>query len=620
MGNNNRSNVRPFAESGIDIRGKVLSFEEYKPFAFLGELRINDEVAPTVIARAEEALAAPIPMLPLSLYRDFELTGMRSNYETPWRVRRNHLASCALAESYERKGRFIDKIADLVFAILEESTWVWPAHTNTPAAPYRDSVPDVYREDQCHGLDLCGGSTSALLALVKLLLKDELDAISPVICKRIDRQIYLRAIKPFLTHKFGWTGEYGGGCNNWCTNITLNVLFATAVCERDLTLRESMVMRAMKYLDNFAAYYPKDGSCDEGPDYWIASPGDYVDALELIDEMTGGAVKIYDHPHIKAMLEYISAMNIDDTYFVNFSDAAPRISLNGKAVMEYAERCGSKELYSFGKMMAAKMSPDRYFFTDTTVRSFKTFVTPEVKEADPVLAKRAVWFKDNKIAVLRESEVTSEGFFLATKGGTNGEAHNHKDVGALVLYYGGKPIFIDPSRGSYNNYYFGHERYNRWYTKSSYHSIPTVNGIEEGVGTDYASSREVFDSENYSVSMELGGAFPEEAGIISMRRTCQIKGSEVLVTDTVKAKQTSDIRFNYLTVDEPRINADGTLSIAEGRTFVYNTDLELEIQKVENTYLPYEDLDFRYLWQRECLWRIVLKARATEAEARITVK
>ena len=69
MGNHNRSNIKPFAESKIDIRGKVLSFEEYKPFAFLGELRINDEVAPTVIARAEEALAAPIPMLPLSLYR-----------------------------------------------------------------------------------------------------------------------------------------------------------------------------------------------------------------------------------------------------------------------------------------------------------------------------------------------------------------------------------------------------------------------------------------------------------------------------------------------------------------------------------------------------------------------
>ena len=620
MGNHNRSNIRPFAESKIDIRGKVLPLEEYKPFAFLGELRINDEVAPTVIARAEEALAAPIPMLPLSLYRDFELTGMRSNYETPWRIRRNHLASCALAESYERKGRFIDKIADLVFAILEESTWVWPAHTNTPAAPYRDSVPDVYREDQCHGLDLCGGSTSALLALVKLLLKDELDKISPVICKRIDREVYLRATRPFTTTHFGWTGMYGGCPNNWATNITLNVLVATAICERDLALRESVVLRAMQYLDNFAAGYPRDGSCDEGPDYWIASPGDYVDALEIIEEMTGGAVKIYDHPHIKAMLEYISAMNIDESYFVNFSDAAPQISLNGKAVMEYAEKCGSAELYSFGKMMAAKLRADRPFYVDTIVRCFKTSITPEIHEADKVLAKPAVWFSDNKIAILREKSATSEGFFLATKGGTNGEAHNHLDVGCLVVYYNGRPIFVDPSRGSYNNYYFGHERYNRWYTKSSYHSIPTVNGIEEGVGTDYASREETFDYDNLSVSMELSGAFPADAGIISMRRTCQIKGSEVLVTDTVKAKQTSDIRFNYLTVDEPRIIEPGRLALAEGRTLTYNTDLELIIEKVENTYLPFEDLDFKRLWDRECLWRIVLKARDTEAEARITVK
>ena len=620
MGYHNKSNIRPFGEGKFDIRGRVLPYGEYRPFSFLPELRMNDEVAPHIIERAEAALNEPIPMLPLSLYRDFELTGMRSNFETPWRVRRNQLAHCTLAESYERGGRFIDKIADLIFAILEESTWVWPAHTNTPWAPYRDAVPDVYREDQCHGLDLCGGSTAATLALTRLLLKDELDKISPVICKRIDRQIYLRATKPFLTHKFGWTGEYGGGCNNWVTNITLNVLFATAVCERDLTVRESTVMRAMRYLDNFAAYYPTDGSCDEGPDYWIASPGDYVDALELIDEMTGGAVKVYDHPHVRKMLEYISAMNIDDTYFVNFSDAAPRISLNGKAVMEYAERCGSPELYSFGKMMAAKMSPARYYLTDTVVRSFKTHVTPEVHEAEPVLAKRAVWFGDNKIAVLRECEDTSRGFFLATKGGTNGEAHNHLDVGALVLYYGGRPVFVDPSRGSYNNAYFGSERYNRWYTKSSYHSVPTVNGIEEGVGVAYASKDEIFDADNRTVTMELGGAFPTEAGIISMKRTCSIAGGEARITDTVKAHKESDIRFNYLTVDEPRIVKDGVLAIAEGRSFIYNTDLTLEIEKVTNTYLPFEDLDIERLWQRPCLWRIVLKKRAAEAEARITVK
>ena len=620
MGNHNRSNIRPFKERGLDPIGKVLPFEEYKPFAFLGELRVNDDVAPYVIKNAEAALDTPIPLLPLSLYRDFELTGMRSNFEGPWRRRRTNLAYCVLAESYEGKGRFINKIADLVFAILEESTWVWPAHTNTPAAPKRDSVPDVYSDDQCHGLDLCGGTTSALLALVKLLHKDALDAISPVICKRIDREVYLRCTRPFITHHFGWTGMYGGCPNNWCTNITLSVLFAASVCERDLERRESVVARAMTYLDNFAAGYPKDGSCDEGPDYWIASPGDYVDALELIEEMTGGEIKIYDHPHVLKMLEYISAMNIDDSYFVNFSDAAPQISLNGKAVMEYAEKCGSKELYSFGKMMAAKMRPDRPFYTDTLIRSLKTMITPEIKEADKVLAKTAVWFEDNKIAVLRESEITSEGFFLATKGGTNAEAHNHLDVGCLVLYYNGKPIFIDPSRGSYNNYYFGRERYNRWYTKSSGHSVPTVNGIEEGVGTDYASRDEVFDYETRTVSMELGGAFPEEAGIISMRRTCQIKYGEALVTDTVKAKEESDICFNYLSVDEPKLIEPGRLALAEGRTLTYNTDLELEIQKVENTYLPFEDLDFKRLWDRECLWRIVLKARATEAEARITVK
>ena len=289
-------------------------------------------------------------------------------------------------------------------------------------------------------------------------------------------------------------------------------------------------------------------------------------------------------------------------------------------IMRYGEKCGSPELYSFGKMAEASNTPNLVHLLYNPYISYREMITPEIHEAEKVIAKRAVWLADSKIAVLRESEITSEGFFLAMKGGTNAEAHNHIDVGVIVLFHNGKPIFIDPSHGSYNNGYFGKERYIRWYTKSSGHSIPTVNGYEERAGLEYASRDEVFDEENMTVSMELGGAFPNEAGILTFRRTCQIAEGEARITDTVKLKAEGEVRFNYLTLDEPKLVEPGKLAITEGRTLIYNPELEFVAERVENVNLPYEDFDFKHLWQRDCLWRIVLVAHGTEAEAKITVK
>ena len=123
-----------------------------------------------------------------------------------------------------------------------------------------------------------------------------------------------------------------------------------------------------------------------------------------------------------------------------------------------------------------------------------------------------------------------------------------------------------------------------------------------------------------TTTMNLAGAFPKEAGIKEMIRTCKLDGNRVIVTDTVTADHEADIRFNYVTVDEPKVIEEGKLAIAEGRTFTFDASaLKLEIEKVENTYLPYDDLNFKGTWDRECLWRIVLSSKAKSATCTVTV-
>ena len=620
-----RSNIRIFADSGF-LKGSVMDKNLVLPFSDLKlyrDLGDNLEIDPTfgeyMVQAAEEFLEEPIPMLTLSLFRELKKTGIRSHFESFHHKRRTMLMYLSIAEAYENKGRFIERIADLAWAIMDETGWVIPAHTHTsPTAPGTD-VPEAYREDIIPGVDLYAGNCCATLALCKYLHKDSLDAISPIICKRIDHLVYLRGIRPFITCSFGWMGLAGAGVNNWLTNITSSILFATAVCVCDQEKRKKVTEKAMRILDNFSAFYPEDGFCDEGPGYWGGAGGNFFDCLELIDDLTGGKVTVYDHPLVRKIGEYVVKFNINGRYYLNFADAHPRLNHDGKLLMRYGEKCDSEELYRFGKMVAADNPVDRYYFFGMCYRVLKNAYIKEVTEAETTKATRTVWYDSGKIAIFRESEDTSRGMYLATKGGTNGEMHNHNDVGCLVVYYNGEPVIIDPSHGSYDNGFFGSTRYDRWYMKSSYHSIPTVDGIEQKAGGQYASTGEVFDGGKMTVTMNLKNAFPKEAGIESMIRTCTLDGGIARVRDEVKADHEADIQFNYLTIDEPTLIEDGKLAIAEGRTFTYDKNLKLVIEKVENTYLPYEDLNFKGTWRRECLWRITLRARACEAVSEISI-
>lgn len=615
-----RSEIRVFKDSGMIAAGKILPFAEFRLNRDVAECRINDERGARFVAEAEKMLGEEIPLLPLSLYRDYAKTSVRSRFERPHHRRRQMLFYMMLAEAYEREGRFVEKIADLVWAIMEESTWVLPAHCYHSILNPGTSVPEIYDETQMPGLDLYAGDDSACLSLVKYLLQKELDGISPIICRKIEHMVYLRGIRPFVSYPFGWAGEAGNKVNNWLTNITSNILLAAALTVKDNEMRERVAARAMKYLDNFTASYPEDGSCDEGPGYWSGAGGNYFDCLELLEDLSGGQINVYSHPLVRKMGEYIADVHISDKYYLNFADAHPRLEAESKLIMRYGKKCGSPELYSFGCMAAAQESKDRSRFFGMCYRTYKDSLLPEVHEAEPVLGKKSVWFEGNKIAILRESETKGEGLYLAAKGGCNAESHNHKDVGCFVVYADGRPVIVDPSHGSYDNGFFGPTRYGRWYMKSSYHSIPTVDGVEQSIGTLCASTEEVFDAASGTFAMELKKSFPPEAGITRMHRTLSLADGKVSVTDAVALNHEGEIAFHYVTFDEPKVLSDGKITLG-AREFSYDPDgLTLEIEKIENKWLPYEDLNFKAVWGTECLWRIILRARATEKTVQITIR
>ena len=213
----------------------------------------------TIIELAEQRRGRESPPLPATLYLQFQRNGNRNNYQDAWIERRTMLHELVLAECLEDKGRFLDPIVNVLWAICEESSWTWPAHIGPQKAGV--GLPDP--TDPV--IALFSAETASSLAWTTYLLRDRLDAVSPQVCRRIEREIDARILTPYLQHDdYGWMGfaarRDGRHPNNWNPWVNSNVLAAALLVEKNEERRVELVYKVLRCLDNFLVPYPSDGS------------------------------------------------------------------------------------------------------------------------------------------------------------------------------------------------------------------------------------------------------------------------------------------------------------------------------------------------------------------------
>ena len=601
---------RIFAERGMRADGNILPFEKFRLFIDEKDPKFDDEKLAKVVANAEKMLEEPIPFLPASLYREFSVNGNRSHFEGPYFRRRDMAYTLALAEAYEKKGRFSEKLMDVVWAILEETSWVIPAHIYNAPLYTEFGIPDVFG-DRMHGIDLFSAMTGAVLAVVYHLAGGALDAVTPVITERLLYETHHRLIVPYLHCCFWWTGERGNKTNNWNPWIHSNLLFLTALTEKDEYLRTRMTKKCMEGLDNFISFYPADGGCDEGPGYFGAAGACYFDALELLYDMSGGKINVFDHPLVKNVGEYAVKFNIAGNRVINFADCGPTCHMDGAMLYRFGHRTGSRILEEFGREQSYGGSVGSGW---QLYRGLYNYITPEVKEDPHRIAATKIWFPDLKVMAARESEDPKKGMFVAMKGGSNDESHNHNDVGNFMVYHDGNPVLIDTGVGTYTKQTFSSRRYELWFMQSSYHNLPDIGGFAERVGGVYRSKNEVYNETTGGVKMELCDAYPKDAGILSYTRETVLTGGVVTVTDTLSLAEEKEIDFHYMSPVKPTLEGN-TIALAEGRTMTFDSRLTPEIEEFE-----VRDGGIERNWKSPVLWRIHLRIKAKEGSYTVTVK
>jgi hypothetical protein len=516
--------------SPAELRRALLPRDRWTPYPRAADRAAWDalpEAARTALVQSgEEALSGDWPVLPASLFLDYVRNGNRSRYEGLRNARRNRLRNLTLAECAQDQGRFLDQIANGVWAACEETYWGVPAHVGLQKRG--PGLPDVSEPT----IDLFAAETGAQLAWTRYLLDAQLAKVHPLVRERIDLEIERRILSVYRSRDdFWWMGlQAERPMNNWNPWINSNCLACALLLEHGAD-RPALVHKILRSLDRFLDSYDADGGCDEGPSYWGHAGGSLFDNLELLHSASAGAVDFYSVPLVREIGRYIYRAHIADRWFINFADASARIAIPADLVFRYGKRIGDAHMQSLGAWAAR--NPGGGGYGGSLGRELPAlFNLGEIRKAEPRQPLvRDVWLPGVQVMAARRSEGSAQGLYLAAQGGHNAESHNHNDVGNFIVYADGQPAIIDAGVETYTSKTFSSRRYDIWTMQSAYHNLPTVNGVMQGAGRAFGARNVSHRSDDRSAVFELdiAGAYPREAGIESWRRTLRLDREKNLV-------------------------------------------------------------------------------------------
>ena len=474
---------------------------------------IPTEMRQSYISYGDQYAGKPWTVLPWTVFAEYKTTGNRVNYEGLCFEKRRQLAALVLAEVMEGKGRFISDIINGLGSFCEETWWGIPAHYSKP-------IPLTALQE----VDLFNAETASLIVWTRYMLEKQLDAITPALCHRIDREIERRILQPAVEKDYWWKSA-GMNWNPW---ICSNWLACVLICEKDEARKAEAIRQIRQATRLFIDTYPEDGGCDEGPGYWDRAAASMFEIMRLLDF---GSTE----PKVRKMAAYAYKTYIGNGYCVCFADAHENKAVQQvNIVYPFGLWLNDQTMRQFGAWLGRQRqvltNPAALFDKSGNfptlgrelffLRHIRTFMAEQPRE--PLLED--VWLPDLQIMTARRGNL-----YVAMKGGHNGESHNHNDVGSFIVYSNNEPLFIDPAVGEYTAQTFGKGRYAIWTMQSQYHNLPQINGTDQKDGKMFAAK--VISHKNGQLTLDIAAAYPKEAAVKSWRRTVSARATGITIVD-----------------------------------------------------------------------------------------
>ncbi len=616
------------------IRRDLVPPGEWRPYPAISDRQawdgLPEEQRRALVADAEPLLGTSWPELKATLFMEFQRDGNRSRYQAASYDRRKMLIRLVAAECVENQGRFVDDIVNGVWAICEESFWDVPAHNRyfTRSSWDRNHpLPDVTNPV----VALFSAETGAVIGYTHYLVGEKLDGVDPIVTARMRHEIRTRLLDPFMERdEWWWLGfvrdeGHKGPPNNWNPWIISNLLALEMLIEDDVEQRAQAIHRALRGLDEFLGGYHSDGGCDEGISYWGRAGASVYECLHVLDTASNGAIAIWDESLIQEMARYVLRAHIGGDWYVNFADGTAKTIPDPNIVYHFGEKIGDDRLMQHAIASQADVTPENAEF-----RSFNRFLNtyfrpvPQPDPIPPYPLIRQSWLDGIQVLTARETEGTSDGLFVAAKGGNNGESHNHNDIGSFIVGLDGQPVLIDAGVEEYTRKTFSSQRYEIWTMQSAYHNLPTVDGHQQSPGSEYQARdvRADLADDRAELRLDIAGAWDAAAGIERWDRTVRLeRGTDaaVLLEDTWKLGHKPDsIVLTLMAASDVDTSIAGQLRLAGPKRDLL-VDYDADRWDVETERIDIDDRRMTPVWG-DFVTRVLLTLRKPAAEGSWTLR
>ena len=503
---------------------------------------------------AYDKLYKDVPILTNS-YSYFKLiykNGNRDLYQKLYYDRRkrfSYLQLLALADD-----SYLEELEDIINVILEEYTWVLPAHCYESGDTFDYGV-----------IDLFSAETAFYLAETAYVFKDKLSSDIKI---RIQTELKRRIVDNYENREQLWYDVE----NNWAAVCagSVGITYLYAFPERFDAVKDRLFQTMECYLKGTR----EEGVTPEGVGYWVYGFGFFTLFFDLYEQFTGEYPQILNTKKVINTLAYIVNARLGGDCYLPYADGGHRQTKINSSIAYSAKRL-------FGeKFVLPQYMLDEEFalqFPEGTGRviGFRTLYGMEEfglndEQTDET---KSVYYPESQIFIHK-----NKNYAFTAKCGTNAEMHNHNDVGAFQIVLDGKGVIVDPGPAKYTWQYFNDMkvRYSEevFAAGSMGHSLPIVNGKYQKNGA--AAYGTVLESTDKNFKFDFAPAYE---GIKSLIVNYQMEDRAVKIAYECHGIEES-ITFRFLSFDEPTLLIDGSLRVG-GLTVKSVSGARPDVKKIQ---------------------------------------
>lgn len=453
-------------------REQILTRAVYREY--LGEIR----------EQGEQYRATPAVTIPYSAFKLFETTGDRDVYQRYYFGNRGRLATMALLVWLYGKEEDVHALEDAIWTVCDEYTWALPAHLNGTGLSVL--------QDDGYMVDLFAAETACALSEVIALVGDKLASI---VVKRARYLVKMRVLDRMLETTFGWETAK----NNWAAVCGGSVGVA-AMYETDGEKLAALLARMQAAMESYISSFPADGTSMEGISYWTYGFSFFVAYAEMLCRLTEGELDWFKDERVHQIALFQQKAYFEGGNIIKFADCGTGDTTRWWGLTSYL-----KSRYDDIESL-----PRPYFSAYTGDSCYRwAGMLRDLAWSDESLGEN---HKPQKNYILSEAQWLicngKNGMSFAAKGGTNGESHNHNDIGSFELFKNGEEMLIDYGSGVYSKDYFSEKRYEQFVCGSQGHSVPIVEGQYQVPGEEHGARNVTFGQ--WWMEMDLAPAYGDE--------------------------------------------------------------------------------------------------------------